>query len=248
MTFFSAPSQKSFYAGRRNTETFSALTLKNRRAWGKQASLRGSESVMHISEGVLSAPVLASGIALTAACTTVGLKKLDYDRIPQVAILSATFFIASLVHVPLGPANVHLILNGLMGVFLGWVAFPAIMVGLILQALLFQYGGLTSLGVNTVIMAFPAVVCFYTFKEGIKSRKTAVSMLSSFLCGLVGILLSGLLLALSLVFTGEHFIGIAKLVVIAHLPVMVIEGLITTLVVKFLKRVKPEMLEVVYAR
>lgn len=203
---------------------------------------------MHISEGVLSATVLASGIALTAVGTTVGLKKIDYDRIPQVAILSAAFFVASLVHVPIGPSNVHLILNGLMGVFLGWVAFPAILVGLILQALLFQYGGLTSLGVNTMIMALPAVICFYAFRYGIRSRKTVVSMSSSFLCGLVGILLAGLLLAFSLVSTGEHFIGVAKLVVAAHLPVMVIEGLVTAFAVKFLKRVKPEMLEVVYAK
>ena len=203
---------------------------------------------MHISEGVLSASVLASGMALTAVGTTVGLKKLDYDRIPQVAILSAAFFVASLVHVPIGPSNVHLILNGLMGVFLGWVAFPAILVGLILQALLFHYGGLTSLGVNTMIMALPAVICFYAFRYGIRSKKTVVSMSSSFLCGLVGILLSGLLLALSLVFAGEHFIGVAKLVVVAHLPIMVIEGLVTAFAVKFLKRVKPEMLEVVYAR
>ena len=202
---------------------------------------------MHISEGVLSAPVLAAGFALTAAGTAVGLKKMDYDRIPQVAILSSAFFIASLVHVPLGPASVHLILNGLIGVFLGWVAFPAILVGLILQALLFQYGGLTSLGVNTMVMAFPAVVCFYAFGGGIKSRKPAVSMSFSFLCGLSGILLSGLLLALSLVFTGQHFMGVAKLVLMAHLPIMVIEGLITALVVKFLKKIKPEMLEVVYA-
>ena len=98
-----------------------------------------------------------------------------------------------------------------------------------------------------MVMAFPAVVCFYAFGGGIKSRKPAVSMSFSFLCGLSGILLSGLLLALSLVFTGQHFMGVAKLVLMAHLPIMVIEGLITALVVKFLKKIKPEMLEVVYA-
>ena len=68
---------------------------------------------MHISEGVLSAPVLISGVAIAAAGTAVGFKKLDYEKIPQVAVLSAGFFIASLVHVPIGPSNAHLILNGL---------------------------------------------------------------------------------------------------------------------------------------
>jgi cobalt/nickel transport system permease protein len=41
---------------------------------------------------------------------------------------------------------------------------------------------------------------------------------------------------------------VAKLVVVAHLPIMVVEGLVTAFAVKFLKRVKPEMLEGVYAR
>lgn len=201
---------------------------------------------MHISEGILSAPVLVSGAALTAAGTAVGLKKLDYDRIPQVAILSAGFFVTCLVHVPIGPASTHLILNGLMGLFLGWVAFPAILIGLILQAVLFQFGGLTSLGVNTLNMALPAVLCFYAFRRGIRSENITLSMTASFLCGSGAVLLGSLMLAMSLVFAGEYFLVVAKIAVMAHLPVMIIEGLITALCVRFLKRVKPEILEVVY--
>ena len=86
---------------------------------------------MHISEGVLSAPVLLSGAALTAAGTAIGLKNLDYDHIAQVGILSATFFVASLIHVPIGPSSVHLLINGIVGLLLGWAAFPAILVGLL---------------------------------------------------------------------------------------------------------------------
>ena len=108
---------------------------------------------MHISEGVLSPAVLGGGAALTVVGTAIGLKKLDYEAIPRVAILSAAFFVASLIHVPVGPVGLHLVLNGLMGLLLGWLAFPAILIALFLQALLFQYGGLTVLGVNTVIMA-----------------------------------------------------------------------------------------------
>ena len=118
---------------------------------------------MHISEGILSAPVLISGVALTAAGTAIGLKKLDYDRIMSVAILAATFFVASLIHVPLGPGSVHLVLNGLLGVVLGWASFPAILTALLLQAIFFQYGGLVVLGVNTFNMAAPALLCFYLF-------------------------------------------------------------------------------------
>ena len=108
---------------------------------------------MHISEGVLSGPVLISGGALAAVGTAIGLRKLDYDHIAKAGMLSAAFFVASLVHVPIGPANAHLVLNGLVGLLLGWAAFPAILVALVLQAVLFQFGGITVLGVNTIITA-----------------------------------------------------------------------------------------------
>jgi len=202
---------------------------------------------MHISEGVLSAPVLIAGGVLTLTSTAIGLKRVDYDRLPQVAVLSAAFFVGSLIHVPIGPSNVHLILNGLMGIFLGWAAFPAILVGLILQALLFQYGGLTSLGVNTMIMAMPAVICFYTLRSAIRSKRPAVSMIASFLCGFGAVFIGSLLLALALVFTGESFLAIAELAVVAHLPVMVLEGFITTFCLKFVKQVKPDLLEAIKA-
>jgi ABC-type Co2+ transport system, permease component len=119
---------------------------------------------MHIAEGVLSPAVLATGYALTAAGTALGLKKLDYDRLMTVAILAATFFVGSLIHVPIGITSAHLILNGLLGVILGWAAFPAILAALALQALLFQFGGLVVLGVNTFTMGFSAVVAGYVFR------------------------------------------------------------------------------------
>jgi len=79
---------------------------------------------MHISEGYLSATVLVSGSALAAVGTAIGLKKLDYDRIADAGMLTAVFFVASLVHVPIGPASAHLIMNGIIGLLLGWAAFP----------------------------------------------------------------------------------------------------------------------------
>ena len=48
---------------------------------------------MHISEGVLAAPILLTGAALTTAGVTVGLKKMDNDRIPRVAVLTSAFFV-----------------------------------------------------------------------------------------------------------------------------------------------------------
>ena len=203
---------------------------------------------MHISEGVLSPTVLIAGAGLTAVGVAIGLRKLETEEIPSVGILSAGFFVASLVHVPIGPASVHLVLNGLLGLLLGWKAFPAILVGLALQALLFQFGGLTTLGVNTVNMALPAVLSYYLFGWGVKpGARHAVFVITAFAAGASAILVSGVLVGFSLYLTGEAFLPAAKLVIVAHVPVMLIEGALTIACALFLKRVKPELLEGHYA-
>ncbi|MDX2512998.1 MAG: cobalt transporter CbiM [Desulfobacterales bacterium] len=198
---------------------------------------------MHISEGVLSGPVLITGIILAAAGTGIGLKKLDFDRIDQAGILSASFFVASLVHVPLGPSNVHLIMNGMVGLLLGWSAFPAILVALTLQAILFQYGGITTLGVNTVIMALPAVVGHYTFR-GIVRVNPKAFLPAAFITGALAVLLAGGLAALALISASENFLEAAILLATAHLPVMIIEGIITAFCVGFLKKVQSGVIPV----
>ena len=90
---------------------------------------------MHIAEGVLSPAVLGAGAVLAVAGTALGLRRLEYDRLIGVGILSAAFFVGSLIHVPIGLASAHLVLNGLVGVLLGWAAFPSILAALLLPAL-----------------------------------------------------------------------------------------------------------------
>lgn len=198
---------------------------------------------MHISEGVLSAPVLLAGAVVAIAGTAIGLKTVRGEQIPRTALLSSSFFVASLIHIPLGPSSVHLILNGLIGLLLGWTAFPAILLGLFLQAVLFQFGGITTLGVNTVNMALPAAICYYLFHREVKKGKIVPAVICGFFSGVFGVLIAGILVALSLLFTGEYFWKVAKLVIVAHVPVMVIEGIITGFIVFFLRKVKPEILE-----
>jgi cobalt/nickel transport system permease protein len=196
---------------------------------------------MHISEGVLSAPVLIGGAALTVAGTAIGLKKIDYDRVMTVAILSAAFFVASLVHVPIGPGSAHLLLNGLLGLMLGWAAFPSILVALLLQAVLFQFGGLTVLGLNTFNMAAPAVLCFYVFRP-LLEKGSVVRFGGAFACGFCAMLISAMLTAGALALSGEAFRSAARMLFFAHLPIMVIEGVITGFAYSFLVKVKPEAL------
>ncbi len=196
---------------------------------------------MHISEGVLSLPVLATGAAVTVAGTMIGLKKIDSEKLVTVALLSSVFFVASLIHIPLGPGSAHLILSGLMGLVLGWAAFPAILTGLLLQSILFQYGGLTVIGVNTATMALPAVLCHYLFRSLLNKGGKSMTV-GAFLCGALSIGLSAMLTAFALSFTDDSFIGAAQLIVYAHLPIMIIEGFICVFTYGFLYKVRPEML------
>ncbi|MEN8189904.1 MAG: cobalt transporter CbiM [Thermodesulfobacteriota bacterium] len=196
---------------------------------------------MHISEGIVSAPVLIGGAALTVIGTAIGLKKLDYDRIMVTAMLVSTFFVASLIHVPLGPGSVHLILNGLLGVLLGWACFPAILTALLLQAVFFQYGGIIVLGVNCVIMAVPALASHLLFHSRLFA-KTRLAV-KGFVAGGLAVMLSSLLMATALALSDSGFIATAKIVVAAHLPVMIIEGLITMFVLSFINRVQPKILQ-----
>jgi cobalt/nickel transport system permease protein len=196
---------------------------------------------MHISEGVLSAPVLIGCGAAAAACTAIGLRKIDIDRIMNVSLLTATFFVASLIHVPLGPGSIHLVLNGLLGIILGWGCFPAIVTALLLQTLFFQYGGLTVLGVNTIIMALPAILVFYLLRPWLRvnGKKRA---LAAFCGGFCAILFSSLLMALALLTSDKGFWDSVKIIFAAHLPLMIIEGFITMFTVLFLAKVQPEFL------
>jgi cobalt/nickel transport system permease protein len=199
---------------------------------------------MHISEGILSAPVLITGAGLTATAVGYSLKKMEHKEVPKIAILSSVFFVASLIHVPIGPSSVHLILNGIIGILLGWAAFPAILVALALQGVLFQFGGITTLGINTFNMALPAIICFYLFNRGVRSENNFIALILAFVCGFLAVLLSGTMVAAALVFTGEPFIQVAKLVLIAHLPVMILEGVLTAFCIGFLRKVRPEILDI----
>ncbi|OUD15017.1 cobalt transporter CbiM [Thioflexithrix psekupsensis] len=198
---------------------------------------------MHIAEGALTLPVLATGMLMSAAGITIGLRQLSTDRVPLAAMMAATFFVGSLIHLPAGLSSIHLVLNGLCGILLGWVAFPVIFIGLSLQMLMFGFGGLTPLGVNTVIMALPAVICYYLFGQNLTNYSHQQVFWRGFLAGSVAIILGIILLNGALYWAGEKaFLELMMLIGFAYLPVAIVEGLVTATIVGFLYRVQPALL------
>ena len=203
---------------------------------------------MHIVDGALSAPVVVGGAILCAGGIGVGLKTLTIEKIPAAGVLSAAFFVASLIHMSIGPSSVHLIMNGLAGLVLGWTAFPALFVALLLQAVFFGFGGITTLGVNTVDIALPAVMVYYLCRRGVGASSPRAAAAWGALGGGLAIALTtgGVAAALSL--TGAEFLPAAKLVFFAHIPIMAIEAAVSGAAVLLVRRVKPELFDALAKR
>ena len=211
---------------------------------------------MHIPDGILPISVCVAGYAATGAATWYSLRKINQQEdpqasIPKAALLTSAFFVASWIHIPVPPVSVHLILNGLLGVILGWYAFPAILIGLFFQAIMFNHGGLTTLGVNAAMMGIPALAAYGIFQLRYKFGGDAPSTLSkfAFLGGALGLGLAAAIAFPTLIYTIPGNIdavaeraGITALL-IAHAPLMVIEGFFTAMLVSFLFRVKPELIQ-----
>jgi cobalt/nickel transport system permease protein len=199
---------------------------------------------MHISDGVLPVQTWAVGYAVAGAAVAYVLaKKMEIADVPKVAVVTAAVFVASLIHVPVGPTCVHFMLSGLAGILLGWRAVPSIFIALLLQALLFQHGGLTTVGVNTITIGFPALAGFAVFRFGTRLQLNGKHMLFGGLAGAVTVALSTLLLFVVLLTMGEDPGWMLTYVVIPHVAIMAIEAVVSGAFAQFVSRVKPEILQ-----
>lgn len=197
----------------------------------------------HIPDGILSAPVLVGGAVLAVAGVAWGLRHLDDRAIPRAAILSAAFFAGSLVAIPAGPSSVHLLFGGLMGIMLGPATFAAVTVALLLQALLFGFGGLTTLGVNVFNIAAPAVLCGLAFGHIVRNTPSpALRAGLAAAAGALSVLGTGGLVALSLALSSSDYVPAASVLIATYLPLAAAEAFVTAVVVGFLARVHPEAL------
>lgn len=198
---------------------------------------------MHISEGILSGGVLALGWAGTVAGVSYGLKKTNPDKIIQTALISSAFFLASLVNIRIGPSSTHMTLLAPMGLILGHAVFPAVIVALLLQALLFGFGGILVLGANAFVMGSASLAVYVIFGRMIRESSGRVKVLSlSFMAGAFAVVIAAVIAGMFLMMTDSDFAGAVKVLFIAHVPVAIVEGIVTAFLVIWLKRSAPEFL------
>lgn len=199
---------------------------------------------MHLSEGVLHSSTLIAGAVVAVAGIAIGLKSLKSDRLSLTALFASAFFVASTIHIPVGIGSVHLILNGIAGIFLGWAVFPAFLIALALQALLFSFGGFAVLGVNLCIMALPALAVHYLSRPLLRelTRKRLIS--AGILAGVLGVGGAAAIASLVLAFDGgTQYRDLIGLLIVSHLPVFVVDSLISVGVLLTLAKMMPEALK-----
>lgn len=197
---------------------------------------------MHIADGVLSAPTIAATVAGTAGLLAWSLKDVAEEEIPKISLTTGTFFAVSLISIPVGPSSIHPLMAGLMGVMLGRRAPLSFFIALLLQALLFQHGGLTSLGANTLMLAIPALIARQVYR-----RLSLTPMLKGMVTGGLATVLTVLLLVLVLAVSQPLFargtFSLVRLLVIGHVPLVVMEAVLTGFALQLMTRARPDWLQ-----
>jgi len=196
---------------------------------------------MHISDGILSSEVVIATSIISLGLIAISLKTLKNKNIALISAMSAIFFIASFIHIPLGPTQVHLVLIGVIGILLGSGVFLAIAIALLLQATLLGYGGLSSLGANIIIMALPAYLMYLLTKSGVLNLLN--EKIKYFAIGFVSVLIATIFLCLILVLAKQEYLLAAYTIILANIPAMIIEGLVTLFLINYLKKSMPDILK-----
>lgn len=191
---------------------------------------------MHVADGVLSTPVIAASYGLAVAGMAYAAKGIKDEDIPKVSLMAGTFFAVSLISIPVPPTTVHPLLCGLMGIILGKKAPLAFFPALLLQALLFKHGGLTSLGANTIMLTIPAYISYLIYHK-LPLKQPSIR---GGLVGAISVIMTVVILIILLALTDARFasgdFSVVQIVALGHLPILVAEAIITAFAAQFLEK------------
>src|SRR5579875_706185 len=163
---------------------------------------------MHIPDNFLSTPVWVAldAVALPAVAlvSREAQKLTGHNRLPMLGVMGAFVFAAQMINFPVGiGTSGHLVGGTLLACVLGpWPAALVVSAILIVQALVFQDGGVLALGANIINMALLGVLAGY-----LPARLFAPTRWKSFgvfLGGTCSVLLSGVLALSDLLLSGIH--------------------------------------------
>ncbi len=191
---------------------------------------------MHISDGIIDPFLSVSAIAASVGLVYIAGRNVPSDEIPRMGITGAALFVISLLHIPFAGTSVHPGLYGIAGIILGRRAFPVIFTVLLFQSIIFQHGGLLSVGINSLNMGAGAFFAWMIWK-----LLPLPESVRAVLAGIVGILIPALLMGVGFHLSG-YGLGIIYLFSV-YIFVALAEGVITLFVVKFLRTYQSDILK-----
>lgn len=194
----------------------------------------------------------AASAGTIALCSMRVRKHLDDRKVPLMGVLGAFVFAAQMINftIPATGSSGHLGGGLLLAILLGpSAAFLSIASVLMVQALFFADGGLLALGCNIFNLGvFPAFVAYPLIyrklvgKQPRQSRMILAAIIAAVValqCGSFGVVLQTVLAGVSAL----PFATFTLLMQPIHLAIGVIEGIVTALVVSFVYRARPEVLQ-----
>jgi cobalt/nickel transport system permease protein len=191
---------------------------------------------------------VAGGFVVMAGMLVAGLRRMREEEVARTGVITAVLYVATLIHPPIPGAKVHLLLNGIAGILLGIRAGVAVPLALLLQALIFSHGGKSTLGVNSVTIGVPALLAsllFVVLKHFVGLQTRWRRWLIGGLVGSASVLLTLVLYYVALRFgaTGDQDLQrLAQIAFVLHVPVLVLETILTALLVDFLYKIRPGLL------
>ncbi len=213
---------------------------------------------MHMADALLTPAV--GGAAWAASAGLIGYssrklnRELDNQKIPLMAVMGAFVFAAQMINftIPVTGSSGHLGGGLMLAILLGpYAGFLVISSVLTIQALFFADGGLLALGCNILNMGFFS--CFIVYPliykkivgENSTRRRIVTGSLVAAIAGLqlgsFGVVVQTLLSGI----TELPFFTFLALMQPIHLAIGVVEGLVTAMLVVFIWKARPEILQVV---
>jgi len=200
---------------------------------------------LHIPDGFLSPTVTTATLAVSGMALAANVKALNRDikaeQIPLMGVLASFVFLVQLFSFPiLGGTSIHLTGALLISIILGPRAgFIIMSASLIVLALLFQHGGILSLGANILNMGIVGCFIGWGIYHLIPGQSISIVMASIF-ASVLAAFLAAVELASSDMFVFST--GLKSMLIIYSITGL-IEGVITVSIIGFIKRIKPEIME-----
>lgn len=200
---------------------------------------------MHIPDGFLDFKTLLVTNVISYTFLFYAIRKvnkqLNFYRIPLIGVVSTVIFVVSLISVPvIGGTTTHLTGSVLTAVLLGPYTGSVVMFCvLLLQAILFQHGGLLSLGTNFLNIGITGCVLGYLVYK-IYPRHIFVVI-----CCIIAYITGAIFCVAELYFSNRLVHGTIfslGMMSITNFVTGLIEGVVSFSVLEGVKKIRPDLL------